>query len=298
MMTKGAYSQTRPREGEATVLNNQRTSAFRNIAATTAAALFLTACAQDQPSLDNSVRDITVAADTAPAGSVLPGHITAVLARVSPSFITMVVSEPDQPLGKEDGIPRGVSSGSGFAVDSAGHILTAAHVAYGRNYSVRARASNGRIYNGKVVAIKPDNDMGLINIRTLHAPAVVPAASPCLRKGQAVFSLGKPHAQGDTARIGAVKSMHFGRKVRYGRFGYPDAMVLKMATRRGESGGPVFNAHGELVGMIVSTLSAGGRPLNLAHAIPLPPLARFYCAKASCGPRWRKLAAMSTRNCR
>ncbi len=244
------------------------------------------------------MRDITVATDTAPAGSVLPAHISSVLARVSPSFVTMVVSEPDQPMGRQSGIPRGVSSGSGFAVDSAGHILTAAHVAYGRGYSVRARASNGRIYNGTVVAIKPGNDMGLINSRTLHAPPVIPAASPCLRKGQAVFSLGKPHAQGDTARVGAVKSMHFGRPVRYGRFGYPDAIVLKMATRRGESGGPVFNANGELVAMVVSTLSAGGRPLNLAHAIPLPALARFYCANAKCGPRWHKLAAMSTRSCR
>jgi len=258
----------------------------------------LAACAADQPSLENSQRDITVATDTAPAGSVLPAHISGVLLKVSPSFVTMVVSEPRKPLGRDDGIPRGVSSGSGFAVDKQGHILTAAHVAYGPRYSVRARASNGRIYNGTVEAIKPDNDMGLINIPSLHAPAVAPAASPCLKKGQAVFSLGKPHAQGDTARIGSLKAMHFGRPVRYGKFGYPDAMVLKMATRRGESGGPVFNADGELVGMVVSTLSAGGRPLNLAHAIPLPPLARFYCAHASCGPRWRKLAAMSTKSCR
>ncbi len=262
------------------------------------AATFLASCAADQPNLENSRRDITVAAETAPAGSILPAHITSVLPRVLPSFVTMVVSEPRQPLSKSIGMPRGVSSGSGFVVDKAGHVVTAAHVAYGVRYSVRARASNGRIFNGIVVALKPDNDMGLINIRSLHAPAVIPAASPCLKPGQAVFSLGKPHAQGDTARIGSVKFMHFGRKVRYGRFGYPDAIVLKMATRRGESGGPVFNADGELVGMVVSTLSRGGRPLNLAHAIPLPPLARFYCAQANCGPRWRKLAAMTTRNCR
>ncbi len=258
----------------------------------------LAACAADQPSLDNSVRDITVATDTAPAGSALPAHISGVLARVSPSFVTMVISEPRRFLGTESGIPKGVSSGSGFIVDGAGGVITAGHVAYGRNYSVRARASNGRIYNGKVISLKPGNDLGFIRISGLKAPPVIPAASPCLRKGEAVFSLGKPHARGDTARVGAVSAMHFGRAVRYGRFGYPDAMVLKMATRRGESGGPVFNARGELVGMVVSTLSAGGRPLNLAHAIPLPALARFYCAQAACGPRWRRLAAMSAKSCR
>ena len=263
-----------------------------------AAASLLAACATSQPSLENDQRDITVATETAPAGSRLPANIGAVLRRVAPSFVTMVVSEPRRPIGKASGIPRGISSGSGYVVDKAGHVLTAAHVAYAPRYSVRALAANKRIYNGTVMALNPGNDIGLINIPSLHAPPVIAAASPCLKPGQAVFSLGKPHAHEETARIGAVKSLHFGRRVHYGRFGYPDAIVVKMATRRGESGGPLFNADGQLVGMIVSTLSAGGRPLNLAHAIPLPPLARFYCARAACGPRWKRLAAMSMRACR
>lgn len=261
-------------------------------------ALALASCAQDQPSLDSSVRDITVATDTAPEGSILPAHISGVLTRVTPSFVTMVISEPMKRFGADVGIPRGVSSGSGFVIDRSGLVMTAAHVAYAPKYSVRAQASNGRIYRGKVIKLMPGTDAGLVRIFSFNAPPVTPAASPCLKKGQAVFSLGRPHAGGDTARIGSVRSMHFSRAVHYGKFGYPDAMVLKMATRRGESGGPVFNADGELVGMVVSTLSAGGRPLNLAHAIPLPPLARFYCQSAKCGPRWRKLAAMNTRDCK
>ena len=268
-----------------------------SVVASAIAAISLAACATDQPGLDTTVRDIRIATDTAPRDSILPAHISGLLANVTPSFVTMVVSKPYSPMGRTEGLPKGVSSGSGFLVDRQGHVITAAHVAAGPRYSVRARASNGRIYNGRVVTTKPDNDLGLIRISSLNMPPVTPAASPCLKKGEAVFSLGKPHAQGDTARVGSVKSMHFGRVVRYGKYGYPDAMVLRMATRRGESGGPVFNSRGELVGMVVSTLSAGGRPLKLAHAIPLPPIARFYCANATCGPRWRKLAAMTTKSC-
>ncbi len=268
-----------------------------SVLASAVAAISLTACATDQPELDTSIRDIRIATDTAPRDSILPAHISGLLANVTPSFVTMVVSRPYSPMGRREGLPKGVSSGSGFIVDRQGHVITAAHVAAGPRYSVRARASNGRIYNGRVVTTKPENDLGLIRISSLNMPPVTPAASPCLKKGEAVFSLGKPHAQGDTARVGSVKAMHFGRMVRYGKYGYPDAIVLRMATRRGESGGPVFNSRGELVGMVVSTLSAGGRPLKLAHAIPLPPIARFYCANADCGPRWRKLAAMSTKSC-
>ncbi len=265
--------------------------------AAVASTLLLVACATDQPELDTTIRDIRVATDTAPKDSILPAHISGLLANVTPSFVTMVVSRPYSPMGRRDGLPKGVSSGSGFIVDREGHVITAAHVAAGARYIVRARASNGRIYNGRVVTIKPDNDLGLIRISSLNMPPVTPAANPCLKKGEAVFSLGKPHAQGDTARVGSVKSMHFGRVVRYGKYGYPDAIVLRMATRRGESGGPVFNARGELVGMVVSTLSAGGRSLKLAHAIPLPAIARFYCSNATCGPRWRKLASLSTKSC-
>ncbi len=268
-----------------------------HMSAVLAGALLLSGCTTDRPELETTVRDIRVATDTAPRDSILPAHISGLLANVTPSFVTMVVSQPYSPMGRREGLPRGVSSGSGFIVDREGHVITAAHVAAGARYVVRARASNGRIYNGRVVTTKPDNDLGLIRISSLKMPPVTPAASPCLKKGEAVFSLGKPHAQGDTARVGSVRAMHFGRVVRYGKYGYPDAIVLRMATRRGESGGPVFNSRGELVGMVVSTLSAGGRPLKLAHAIPLPPIARFYCANANCGPRWRKLASMNTKSC-
>ena len=58
--------------------------------------------------------------------------------------------------------------------------------------------------------------------------------------------------------------MSYGRAVQYGKFGYPDAMVLKMGTQKGESGGPVFNEQGQLVGMVVSTLTdANGNLINL-----------------------------------
>ena len=118
------------------------------------------------------------------------------------------------------------------------------------------------------------------------------------QQGDLVYTLGKPHAQGDTARIGALESLHFGRAVAYGKFGYPDAMVLQMGTQKGESGGPVFDGNGRLIGMVVSTLSDGtGRPINLAHAIPATTLAAYLCSQISCSPPWSVLAMRSTDSC-
>ena len=174
-----------------------------------------------------------------------------------------------------------VTSGSGFVIDPAGYILTAGHVAMAPGWRVEARGPDGRSYKGRVVKLLKNNDLALIKLeRTSGLRPVMPSDSPCLKVGEGIFSLGKPRKSGDTARLGEVASMSFGRAVTYDDFGYPDAMVLKLETRKGESGGPVFNTNGDLTGMLVSTLSdSSGRHLNLAHAVPTPDLARFVCER-------------------
>jgi S1-C subfamily serine protease len=237
-----------------------------------------------------------VSDDPTPAGqSISPGLI----ADASPSFLTLTVSKPKGVrLKAEDEMRQPITSGSGFLVESDGYVMTAAHVAVSPGNSVMARAPDGRIYTGSVIATKPDNDMALIKLRGYHGKAVQVNSDVCLKRGSDVFSLGRPHDLGDTARIGKLELMHFGRPVSYGSFGYPDAMVMHMNTQKGESGGPVFNSSGNLVGMVVSTLAdADGRPLNLAHALPLSSLAAFVCANTACSAAWQAVRSKSTDNC-
>lgn len=220
--------------------------------------------------------------------------IRSLVAGSGPSYVTLVVSNPNESgtiVAARDRKKTALASGSGFVVDNAGHVMTAAHVAVKRGNTVQARAANGRVYSGEVVAIMPDNDMALVKLRGFGGKPVTPAASRCIAPGSMVYSLGRPHAQGDTARIGQIESHRFGRPVRYGQFGYPDAMVLRMSTQKGESGGPLFDGQGRLVGMVVSTLYDGaGRPLNLAHAVPLETLASFLCQNMTCAPGWAAVA--------
>jgi S1-C subfamily serine protease len=263
------------------------------------AALGLAACSASQ-SVDLESRDISVEQNAEPAGAGSAASVAHLLPASGPTYVTLTVSEVESSMApsKPDNRKAAITSGSGFIVEGAGYVMTAAHVAVRKGNSISARAANGRIYSGTVIGILPTNDMAIIKLRGYAGKAVTPAAPGCSTKGDLVYTLGKPHAQGDTARVGALESLHFGRAVAYGKFGYPDAMVLHLGTQKGESGGPVFDGNGRLIGMVVSTLSDGtGRSINLAHAIPATTLASYLCSQTSCSAPWSDLATQSTDGC-
>lgn len=246
-------------------------------------------------------RTIDVSNSTIEPASSLVNNIDNLLAKTSPSYVTLVVHDgsTEEIARAENRMSDAVTSGSGFVIDSSGHVLTAGHVAMAPGWRVQARGPDGRNYKGRVVKVMNNNDLALVKLeRASELRAVTPSDTPCLKIGEGIFSLGKPRKSGDTARLGEVASMSFGRAVTYDDFGYPDAMVLKLETRKGESGGPVFNTTGQLTGMLVSTLSdSSGRHLNLAHAVPTPDLARFVCGAISCSASWQALKNVNTQSC-
>ena len=262
-------------------------------------ALALAGCAANNQ-FSSEPRSVAIEADAQPAAAVLRPNMQNLLARTSPSYLTLTVNEAQKNTTTrgDDILPRAVTSGSGFVISRTGYVITAGHVAIKAGNTVEARSSDGRLYTGKVIAVQRFPDTALVRLRNFKGMPVSPARTPCLADDSPVFSLGKPHAQSDTARIGNVKAQHFGRPVTYNGFGYPDAIVLSMNTRKGESGGPLFNQGGQLSGMMVSTLSDGrGHSLNLAHALPVSYLAKFACSKISCAPAWKRLAAANFKSC-
>ena len=264
--------------------------------------LALAACVGDQ-AVNLESRPIALDQSASVAGEV-GGSNAAVVAQLqpttSPTYVTLTVAQSDATAiqAASNGATTPITSGSGFIVSGDGYVVTAAHVAVAVGNEISARAANERIYTGVVSAIDRTNDMALIKLRSYNGRTVVPSAPACLAKDALVFTYGKPHGAGDTARIGSLRAMHFGRPVVYGNYGYTDAMVLHMGTQRGESGGPVFNGQGQLIGMVVSTLSdETGKSINLAHAQHSNTIARFICAHGVCGAGWQALAAKPVDSC-
>lgn len=266
------------------------------------AALALAGCAA---STDVESRDFLIQQNSslAPVQSIADERIARLVNQTSAAYVTLVVSDVENPNAggsnrAADRRGKPATSGSGFVVDKSGYVVTAAHVALEKGNSVSARVANGRVYSGTVVDVMPSNDIALIRLRGYSGIAVKPARNSCLETGNFVYSLGRPHDQGNTVRVGSVKSTSFGRPVAYGKFGYPDAIVLELGTERGESGGPLFNEQGELIGMVVSSVRDGSnRSLNMAHAIPASAIARVICRNTACAPGWQKLAAAPDTGC-
>jgi S1-C subfamily serine protease len=263
------------------------------------AAISLSACSSIDK-VDIESRAIAIDQNAEPAGAagqVAAQSVAQLSPKTSPTYVTMTVSQNDT-NSLATNTKTALTSGSGFLVSNNGYVMTAAHVAVAKGNLVSARAANGRVYEGLVVAINPGNDMAVIKLRAYEGRSVEPGTPACMLKGDLVYTLGKPHGGGDTARIGSFEAKHFARKVTYGKFGYPDAIVLHMGTQKGESGGPVFNNRGQLIGMVVSTLSdTNGKSINLAHAIPTPTLANFLCSATSCSASWSGLSAKNVDTC-
>jgi S1-C subfamily serine protease len=275
---------------------------FSKLAATCLAAAILAGCTAGS---DIESRDFLIQQNSslAPVQSIAEQRIAKLVNQTSAAYVTLVVSDAENPNQAGSGRAadrrgRPATSGSGYVVERSGYVVTAAHVALEKGNTVSARVANGRVYSGTVVAVVPKNDIALIRLRGYSGIAVTPARNACLAQGDFVYSLGRPHDQGNTVRVGSVQSASFGRPVAYGKFGYPDAMVLEMGTEKGESGGPLFNQQGEFVGMVVSSVRDGSnRSLNMAHAIPAPAIARVICQNVECSPAWKALSTAPVQGC-
>ena len=275
---------------------------FSKLAATCLAAAILAGCTAGS---DIESRDFLIQQNSslAPVQSIAEQRIAKLVNQTSAAYVTLVVSDAENPNQAGSGRAadrrgRPATSGSGYVVERSGYVVTAAHVALEKGNAVSARAANGKLYSGTVVDILPSNVIALIKLRGYTGVAVTPAANACLTSGSFIYSLGRPHDQGNTVRVGSVQSASFGRSVSYGKFGYPDAMVLELGTEKGESGGPLFNQQGQLVGMVVSSVRDGAnRSLNMAHAVPATAIARVICRDFACSDPWRKLAAKPEGGC-
>jgi serine protease Do len=166
-----------------------------------------------------------------------------------------------------EGVPRPMpqqrkGAGTGFIIDSAGFVVTNAHVVRGAD-EVTVRLRDDRQFTAEVVGRDRRLDLALLKIGGAdNLPAVTLGDSDALRVGEQVIAVGNPFGLGHTVTMGIVSA-----KARtIGAGPYDDFIQTDASINPGNSGGPLFNLRGEVVG-IATAIRAGAD--GISFAIPI-----------------------------
>jgi len=154
---------------------------------------------------------------------------------------------------------RRSGAGAGILWSAHGLVLTNRHV-LGR-HTPRVLLSDERSLDAEVIAVDDEIDLALLRIPAADLPAARIGDSTRLRVGELVFTLGHPWGQRNAASLGIVS--HLGSAHTRGRRGVIPVIRTDARLAPGNSGGPLLNAAGEVVG--INTLIVGG---NQGVAIP------------------------------
>jgi serine protease Do len=167
----------------------------------------------------------------------------------------------------EDDSQRQVSSlGSGFVIDASGIIVTNNHVIEGAD-EIEVTFTDGTTLSAELLGTDSKTDIALLRVESEEPLVAVPLGdSTSLRVGDWVLAIGNPFGLGGTVTIGIVSGRN--RDINSGP--YDDFIQTDAAINRGNSGGPLFNMDGEVVGIntaIISPLPNGGS-VGIGFSIP------------------------------
>jgi Do/DeqQ family serine protease len=169
----------------------------------------------------------------------------------------------EQRESKEQGL------GSGVIVSPDGYILTNNHVVEGADsLSVEMPPPDNRKFTAKLIGADPKTDVAVVKIDATNLPTVTLADSDKLRVGDIVFAVGNPLEVGETVTMGIVSAK--GRQVGIldDVHGYENFIQTDAAINLGNSGGPLLDAKGRLVGINSAIISPSRGNIGIGFAIP------------------------------
>jgi serine protease Do/2-alkenal reductase len=161
--------------------------------------------------------------------------------------------------------PKSIESlGSGFVFDPAGYILTNNHVIDGAN-EVTVTFPDGSAYDASIAGRDKQADLAVLKIDAGHAlPYLRFGDSGQMRVGDWVMAIGNPFGLAGSTSAGIVSALH--RQI--GDTNYDDFIQTDAAINRGNSGGPLFNLAGQVIGVNSAIEAPNGNSDGVGFAIP------------------------------
>ncbi|MGD9815421.1 MAG: Do family serine endopeptidase [Hyphomonadaceae bacterium] len=220
------------------------------------------------------------AAAPAVAQSRLPMEGFADLAeRLSPAVVNIATSQRIEGLEDMPPFPPGspmerfsnggeaaaqvTSLGSGFIISADGYVVTNNHVIESAD-AVEVILQNGRRFEATVIGRDPATDIAVLKVRATNLPYVQMGDSDRARVGDIVLAIGNPFGLGGSLSVGVVSARN--RNIDAGR--YDDFIQTDAAINRGNSGGPLFNTEGDVIGVNTAIVSPTGASVGVGFATP------------------------------
>ncbi len=171
-----------------------------------------------------------------------------------------------RPRQREQEVPA-QAQGTGFFLSEDGYILTNNHIVENA-VDVKVTVLQGQDYKAKVIGTDPRSDLALLKVEANGLPFIQFGDSEKLKVGEWVLAVGNPYGLEHTVTSGIVSAK--GRQLGLGGNvpEYQDFIQTDAAINRGNSGGPLVNMNGEVVGITSNIFSPSGGNIGLGFAIP------------------------------
>ena len=170
----------------------------------------------------------------------------------------------DVPGAPEGGRPDRRGAGSGFIMESDGYIITNHHVIEDADQII-VRMADRREFEAELIGSDPLSDIALLKIDGKNLPVLKLGDSKALRPGEWVVAIGSPFNFDQSVTAGIVSAK--GRSTNQQQ--YVPFIQTDVAINQGNSGGPLLNMDGEVVGINSWILSSGGGYMGLSFSIPI-----------------------------
>lgn len=190
--------------------------------------------------------------------------------RVSPSVVHIRNLALRRTLWSRDvtAVPQG--TGSGFVWDKQGYIATNAHVVRGGDRFLVSLADNTQ-WEASLVGADPDRDIAVLKLKESPAAKLLPVSvgdSEALQVGQSVFAIGNPFGLDQTLTTGVISGLDRNIRAQTGRR-IDGVIQTDAAVNPGNSGGPLLDSAGRLIGMNTAIVSPSGASAGIGFAVPV-----------------------------
>ncbi|MHB8643698.1 MAG: S1C family serine protease [Gaiellaceae bacterium] len=235
---------------------------------------------------DNSttvVRQVTVDQTQPTSASTAPLSVASIYQLAYRGVVKVIVTTTASGLPFGGGDQSSQAQGSGFVLDSSGHVITNEHVVAGGG-TIKVQFWDGSSYSAKVVGVDKSTDVAVLKVSApasnLHPLSF--ADSGKVSVGDGVVAIGAPFGLQETVTSGIVSALHR-QMTAPNNFTIDDSIQTDAAINHGNSGGPLLNTQGRVIGITSQIESDSGGSDGVGFAVPSNTVKSIAAAIVSTG---------------